>query len=85
MISLPERLRKATRDLRTRPIAIADMIPLMLEAADALDKPSEQRFHQNCATCTCVEPEIDDEPDTQHKQTPTQDDKNMVSRTRNRN
>jgi hypothetical protein len=58
MDSLSSRLHKATRELRTRPIAIADMIPLMLEAADALEgkPPHGQRVHQNCHTCTCPEP-----------------------------
>jgi hypothetical protein len=33
-----EELRKAARDLRVRPVPLADFIPLLLRAADVIDE-----------------------------------------------
>lgn len=38
---LPERLREACAKLRTRPIPLSDMIPLMQEAADAIERAEQ--------------------------------------------
>lgn len=37
MNTLPERLRAMARDIRRRPIPLADVIPLLTEAADEID------------------------------------------------